>query len=312
MNRVQRVASVAILIVTTSALLWFVGADSARESIGRSTAGQVHSPTVDTPENESLQIVWETEFSLRRLNVKWRDPEKQELVSPPYGQHYEPLRARALNGDSVAASLLYQILEECRPAFDDRNAMNIAFDGIRQTHSIQLPSWEKPRRIRNPEALEEFIQSTERDFESCYPITAAQKDESRMWLRQAAEGGNMNAILYFGRYAEGAEESIDWLERAWRSGQPESLELLGAAHLKSYDRGDDPEGHIDSFAHQYAYTQLLWASSSLHGVASFGQYQNAISKLTYLSSRLHDHERIEAVKRAGQLIENNPNCCVRF
>jgi len=312
MNRVQRVACVAILMSVALALFWLVGADSPRESIGRSANSPVHADAPATPENEPLHTIWESEFSLRRLNVKWRDLDKQELVSPPYGLHYEPLRTRALKGDTVAALLLYQILEECRPAFDDRNAMNVAFDGIRQTHSIQLPSWDKPRRIRNPEALEEFIQATERDFETCYPITAAQKDESGRWLKQAAEGGNLKAILYYGRYAEGAEESIDWLERAWLSGQPESLELLGDAHLKSYDQGDDPEGHIDSFAYQYAYSQLLWASSRSHGGASLGQYQNAISKLAYLSSQLHDHERTEAVKRAGELIEKNPNCCFRF
>lgn len=317
MTNWRRVAYVALFISVAAVMSWLAGSTSFEEWTNRK------SETVDDAlpsENHSSlpneqnvpDFSWEEGLSHSPLEINWRAQEEQEFVSPPYGPHLQALIDRATRGDTNAALLLYGVLEECRPAFDDRSVMDSAIDVMRQTHSIQLPSWDKPHRMRNPEALEQFIKATEQDFEICFPITAEQKGKSIEWLQLAVNGGNDRAVLYYARHAESSEEAISLLERAWGNGQPESLELLSGVYQSAYESGDRPEGHIDSLAAQYAYTLLLRENSGYHEGASLGEFRSAVSRLDGLSERLHEHERTEAVERASEMLENNQNCCTRF
>jgi hypothetical protein len=316
MTKRRRVAYILILIgVVVAPFLLFDSATfehwTGREDESAGDAALTDVQLVEH-ENSKSQILWIAEIPGHKIEIEWREPQEREVISAPFGQHVHPLTDRAMDGDAKAALLLYQILEECRSAFDSRNVLEESIENLRQTHSIQLPSWDQPYRMNNPEALEQFIEVTEHEFEICFPITRAQKNESGKWLQMAVDGGNDLAILYYANQAGSPEEAISLLERTWRNGHPESLKLLADSYLEAYNDGSAPEGHIDSLAAQYAYALLLWESSKFHAHGSLSEYQSAVSKLTDMSERMYEHERNEAIERATALLESNQNCCIIF
>lgn len=231
------------------------------------------------------------------------------VLSPPYGAAYAQLLPAAQGGDTLAQLRLGLLLYECRDVPADAAALERDIDNTYQTR--RRGGWD----VADPQLEEKTLR---RRFADCSEVPAAQRGAYRDWIKQAADGGLLEAQLELplhlpqGEYCQYLaecspaqrarqealqQEAIDYITRARDGGSAIALWTLGGWYAQGevLDAND-----IEAYASFRALDQINQAA---------GQPQRFASMLKSLRTRLRPADLITAEARADALL-SNPNCCV--
>jgi hypothetical protein len=230
------------------------------------------------------------------------------VPAPPYGPAYTQLEPQARAGDKGAQYKLGLLLYECRDVPGDTASLEQTIERTYETR--RRGGWD----VDDP-ANEE--QSLRRRYEECEGVPPAARGQYRDWLRQAADGGLMEAQLELPRRLPPGEycqflsecspeqrarqealdkEAVDYLSRARDAGSAMALWNFGAW----YEQGDVlPQNDVEAYAHFYALNQVM---------AAAGEERRLDAVLADLRSRMRPADLEQAEARSRELL-SNPNCC---
>ena len=149
-------------------------------------------------------------------------------------------------------------------------------------------------------------------FENCAGLSKEQRSEQAEWLKTAADLGESLAMIEYSRDIADNDIAIDFLNRAWKTGDIEALPFLAKRYGQSYESGENPQNKVRAYSTFYAYNQLIRAGLEGHGdIASRWVKRNQI-ELDQLEKTLHQHEIEQGRELAEQLVQSNENCCIRM
>lgn len=232
-----------------------------------------------------------------------------EPPGPPYGLAFERLRAGAETAPPATQYQLALLLYRCRDAASDEGDLARQIDQLYQTRRSR--GWD----VEDP--AQEELQLRE-DYSACAGITAAERQDYRLWMQRAAERGLMDAQLNLMFHLPKAdycqfihdctasqlalmatlrEEARAQVAKALAAGSVEALRTVGGWALNEEMGAPD---EVEAYAHFSAYDQIQQA---------VGRERELTAMLSGLRSRLRPVDRERAEARAKELL-SNPSCCV--
>ena len=308
------VGSASIIVAAFVLLRWSPSSEEVSDpmvdGLRGSTVSDEPDQQYDSPLLASSYDIDNTPFiGFESAEIKWRDREPRVHPTRPYGALYGELRQKALDGDATAAFDLYYILDECKNAFGSEDELSVAIDQFRQTQTIQFPSWEKPLRLRNAEALEGMIKDAKKSLDDCYPITQDQKTAKESWLEMASINGSVAGNIWLATSTDDPNKSLTSAEVAWQAGAMEALPVLYERYSELYEQGIDTQGKKKAIASLYAYAFLITSSRNS---TSDPQVRDALARLADTKANTLPHEFSEAADIAVSLINENSRCCLKY
>lgn len=258
------------------------------------------------------------------INVTWRGSDFGGYPEPPYGPQYDDLLKRATEGDREAAFKLFHILEKCQSAFDTEEEKDEAIRIARSQWALVRPG-HPPVPIANirssspiniEERLEHHIAGIESFYHACYPITEEQEADRRRWLELAADGGPVEAQIYYASGLADPAEAARYYEQVWSMGSLRALDYMSHSYVQMYHSGLRPDYNVNAYAAFYAFLTIgEEAVAYFRGedYESHPEYTRVVQeRLDMLESSLTSAEIEEAKRLAMDMVRANRNCCYAY
>ncbi len=241
-------------------------------------------------------------------NISWRGFDSQETPEFPFRPQISALYGRVATGDSDAAWVLHRMLETCRTAPLSQDELDSRLNLLRSTGEIELRG--KVELIDPADSVKVEKAAAYLSFmhDNCGSLTQAQISESDHLLEAAANGGPVEAIIFFSAKQDSAK-AIPLLERAWSVGSTDALLKLSRHQLATYHGGSDPFANVTAYENLYAYATLMEQLTLTYGLASRQYLEALVREQESISSTMTPMEVYEATVRALEKIRNNQNCC---
>jgi hypothetical protein len=245
------------------------------------------------------------------VQLRPRDRDQVEVPESP-GDELEAMASRASDGDVVAAYSLSELLRQCdEQPFVSEDELELAIARMHSTGSSPF----RTRRGLNEQpadlALEESMRET---FDFCKGVPPALRAQRFDWLRLAADLGDpLSQVQFARRLPDRSPEAVEYLMRAWTSGEIDAAGLLARA----YKFGFQGEGtdFVKSHAYLTIYAELVRADYSERGMADDSAARERMAAdeqaLRESASKLDESELADALVLAKRILTDNPNCCLQ-
>ncbi len=284
-----------------------IGKESSASSVGRSVKAESHhiASAGDNDASDSIDIQWRPRPSTA---LDWRD----------YPSTYDELRALAEAGDGHAAARLASLLWTCNQLPPPQTAAEIdaAVDEIRRTRLLPIYSRGTEKVVdknNSLESLEDNIEEYEARARRCSKVTVEQRAELDHWLDRGMAMGSADILLDRLSSRFDREAYLQLLNDLWDSGDPIALFALAGRRYVDYLEGLDASGHVWAYAYELAITNLVRDFNGEHGIpAENSLVPHFEEALAERRRNMPAHEIHEAERIAGEIIENNDNCCLSW
>ncbi len=232
-----------------------------------------------------------------------------------YPRDYSALLSAAETGDGTAAFLLSKLLQSCKgePFGVSQAEFDSDISRVEQTHQFKMVIDGEETWIRiddsDPENLSRMLKHMRRRYEACNDVPLSARESADEWLRTSIKhGAKYDALLSLGKRSDDKGVAREIFMKVWNDGDARALNELALLDANDYTVGTNTLGNVSSYAYLLASTTIL--ARSVEEFGKVGLPSEIFEQLQHKSLALHEHEFIEAISMAKELIDENSNCCV--